>query len=1218
MDKAKMSQEELEKRIEELENSLSQSAFFKNLYAESDEIHFRVLIENVPEPIIIQIDGKFAYLNNASLALYGATSANEIIGKDILSRIHPDYIDIVGQRIKNLNEERLPAHNLEYKHLKLDGTAIDVEVSAVPITYKQKEGALVFIKDITERKKTEARITGLSNIIENSLNEIYVFDTETLIFRFLNKSALNNLGYSLAEMQHLTPLDIKPLYIRQQFISEVKPLLDGTQALHKFETIHKRKNGTTYPVEVNLQITHYEGKKCFVAVITDITERKKNEDEIKQRTEELKNFFDCAIDLLCIANTDGYFLKLNKQWENVLGYTLADLENKKFLDFVHPDDIPSTLETIQTLSQQCNILNYVNRYRCKNGDYRWIEWRSTPQGNIVYASARDITEQKQIQDALVQKNMELEASEEEIRATNEELISTTNALKENFAELQKAKEILEESELNLIEAQRISKIGNWHIDIATNKVKWSKSCFLLFDIDESHVDPEHLHAEFRKCIIPEDIERVNKIQAEAMLKQEGTSYEFRAKVRNFTRSFHVIVEPLFDAGKKLIAFKGIIQDITERKQAEEKLKEQQALFETVFNTITDAVIITDKERKITLSNKGVESIFGYSSDEIIGKSTETLYAGKEFFLKAGKEVFNEYSLNSGNFYLTKYVSKDGVEFPGETFGAKLYNTNGEWIGNLAVMRNVSERLKYIEELKIARETAEKSEELKTELLDKLKEAQQIGKVGSWDWNLQTGEVWWSDELYKIFELNPKTFTPSVENNAKFVHPEDTEGYHSAAARCIKTGEFLEYELRIITPLGKIKNCKSTAKVFFDKKHNATRMSGTFTDISEQIRNKEELIKAKEKAEESDRLKTAFLNNISHEIRTPMNAIVGFSGFLNDPDLRPEKREHFTDMIIQSSNQLLSIITDIISIATIEAGQEKILEMEIRLNATLKFLYAHYAETAAKKNIRLHFETGFTDDDDKIITDKTKLEGILTNLIANALKFTHSGHVNFGYRVRNSFIEFFVEDTGIGIPADMHNEIFKRFRQVEVTANRKFGGSGLGLSISKAYAELLGGKIWLTSELGKGSTFFFTIPYRKPAPIAEPTLPYDTERTKGKPVTLLIAEDEDSNFLLLTEMLSKKNIQIIRAVNGIETVNIAKTNPNLDMILMDIKMPEMDGLEATRQIKAFRPSIPIAALTAYSFPEEKNQAFMAGCDMFLPKPIRKEELLQSIRQVIKGI
>jgi PAS domain S-box-containing protein len=1311
------------------------------------ETQFKLLVETAPEPIFIEIENKFVYVNKAMLNLCGIETDEELIGNNIYDFIHPDYQNIVAQQITALNENQLPVNNIEYKHLKTDGVVIDIEASAVPVIYNQLNGALFFLKDVTDRKKYEAKIVGLSNIIKNSLNEVYVFDTCSLNFKFINNSALTNLGYTLEEMQCLSPVDIKPLFTPEKFVAQIEPLLNGTTDLLRFETMHKRKDGTLYPVDVNLQISEYEGRKCFAAIITDITERKKDQDELKLRTEELESFFDCAIDLLCIANTDGYFLRLNKEWEKVLGYSLAELENKRFLEFVHPDDVQATLETMSHLAQQNDIVNFTNRYCCKNGDYKWIEWKSFPKGDKIYAAARDITEQKRIQDALLQKNMELESSEEEIRATNDELINTSEALKASFAELQAAKNILEENEKNLLEAQRISKIGNWYVNLATNQVTWSKACFWLFEIDPTTIAPENLHAEFRKRIVPEDIECINNIQSEAKIKQQGTSYEFRANINDTIRWFLIIMEPKFDAFNTLVAFKGTIQDITERKQfddklqksydllnnltaqvpgvvyqyrlypdgrsafpysspgmfdiyevtseevrkdasavftrlhpddlpyivdtiyesarnqtfyqsefrvilptqglrwrhcnanpqlmndgstlwhgiitditdrkqAEEKIKEQQALFETIFNTITDAVFITDKERNIRLANKAVQTIFGYSPEEIVGKSTEIMYADKECFYNAGEEIFNEHSLNSDTFYLTKYIDKNSIVFPGETFGAKLYDGYGRWIGNLAVLRNVSERIKHIEALEEAREIAEKNEETKTELLDKLKEAQQIGKVGSWDWNLQTNEIWWSDELYKIFEVSSKTYIPSVDNNAKFIHPDDNEAYNQAILLAIETGGLLNYELRIVTPTGRIKNCKSTAKVFFNKKRIATRMSGTFTDITEQVRIKNELISAKEKAEESDRLKTAFLNNISHEIRTPMNAIVGFSGFLNDPGLLPAKREHFTDMIIQSSNQLLSIITDIISIATIEAGQERIFEMEIKLNATFKFLYAHFIEKAQQKKIALQFETPLPDDDDKIVTDKTKLESILMNLIGNALKFTRSGHVNCGYQIKDSFIEFYIEDTGIGIAPDMHDEIFKRFRQVEITANRKFDGSGLGLSISKAYVELLGGKIWLTSECGKGSTFYFTIPFHKMAPYDVAVSPSGVVTNSANPITILIAEDEDSNFIILLEMLSDTKINILRAETGLEAVNICKSNPNISIVLMDIKMPEMDGLEATREIKAFNPTLPIVAQTAYSFPEEKNQAFRAGCDLFLPKPIRKDELLYVINQVVK--
>jgi two-component system CheB/CheR fusion protein len=265
------------------------------------------------------------------------------------------------------------------------------------------------------------------------------------------------------------------------------------------------------------------------------------------------------------------------------------------------------------------------------------------------------------------------------------------------------------------------------------------------------------------------------------------------------------------------------------------------------------------------------------------------------------------------------------------------------------------------------------------------------------------------------------------------------------------------------------------------------MISTVMDISELHQIQIDLVKAKEKAEESDRLKTAFLHNISHEIRTPMNAIVGFSEFLNDSELPPESRKKFTEIIVLSSNHLLSIITDIVNIATIEAGQEKLNFTETNLNSTLRGIHKQFELRAEKENISFNLKTPLPENEIKILTDETKLVQIFNNLIGNALKFTQKGYINFGYNIvetlhaetlhATSLLQFFVEDTGIGIPIKMHDEIFKRFRQVESATTRQFGGSGLGLAISKAYVELMGGKIWIESETGKGSTFYFSIPFQ---------------------------------------------------------------------------------------------------------------------------------------------
>ena len=251
--------------------------------------------------------------------------------------------------------------------------------------------------------------------------------------------------------------------------------------------------------------------------------------------------------------------------------------------------------------------------------------------------------------------------------------------------------------------------------------------------------------------------------------------------------------------------------------------------------------------------------------------------------------------------------------------------------------------------------------------------------------------------------------------------------------------------------------------------------GTLTDITDRKSAEEEIILAKEKAEECDRLKTAFLHNISHEIRTPMNAIIGFSELLESHDLTPDKRMEYSTMIIKSSNHLLGIINDIISISTIEAGQVKTNKQPLVVKDLCSVMYNKYSAKAKLQNLTFSYVTSNTPDDFSIVTDESMLTQIIDNLVNNALKFTRKGSVVLGYEKIGEFVQFFVADTGIGIPKTLHEEIFKRFRQVDTGYTRQYGGSGLGLSISKAYVELLGGSMRLESEMGKGSTFYFTLP-----------------------------------------------------------------------------------------------------------------------------------------------
>lgn len=372
----------------------------------------------------------------------------------------------------------------------------------------------------------------------------------------------------------------------------------------------------------------------------------------------------------------------------------------------------------------------------------------------------------------------------------------------------------------------------------------------------------------------------------------------------------------------------------------------------------------------------------------------------------------------------------------------------------------------------------------------------------------------------------------------------------------------------------------------------------------------ELLLAKEKAEESNQLKTAFLHNISHEIRTPINAISGFSGLLDSPDLSDEKRKQFVSIIQNTSNQLASIVTDILTISSLETKKTKSNTDKVCINQIINDLVLIFKQQAINKNISFSAKQQLSDNQSQIFTDKTKLIQILMNLINNALKFTDEGFVEFGYKLIDNNLEFYVKDSGIGIDIKYHERIFERFAKVDTSNTRLYGGTGIGLSISKEYAELLGGKIWVLSEMGRGSAFYFSIPY---IPIFEIDNNEAQIKQSKTSRTVLVAEDEEFNFLYIKELLIDKDIKIIHAKNGKETVDLFNENPNIALILMDIKMPIMTGYEAAEIIKKQKPELPIIAQTAYALYELKKHGRIF--DDYIIKPIDGGFLIKKVMKYI---
>lgn len=466
--------------------------------------------------------------------------------------------------------------------------------------------------------------------------------------------------------------------------------------------------------------------------------------------------------------------------------------------------------------------------------------------------------------------------------------------------------------------------------------------------------------------------------------------------------------------------------------------------------------------------------------------------------------------------------------------------------------------------------------------------------------------------YSFSEVNQPGF-----DFIKLVATESREYVEDSLGK-IANGEKVEvlYEFTAIDKNGVKKEVETSVSYIDFKKGKAVQ--GVIRDISERKKLITDLIEAKEKAEESDKLKTAFLTNIRHEIRTPMNGIMGFTELLKQPGLTGEEQQEFIGIIQKSSNRMLETISNLVDISKIETGQVIIQNSEINIPKQLEYLHSFFKPQADEKGLQLILNCKLPAEYAVVKTDIQKLDSIFNNLINNAIKFTDKGKIIIGCGHEKNRLVFYIQDAGIGVPEARREAIFNRFVQAEISYTRNFEGSGLGLPIAKSYIEMLGGTIWLESEEEKGSTFYFTLPFQTEDNLMQKNeLQSSPEEPKrmNKKMKILVAEDDDTSYLYIETLLEEYNYEIIRSKTGIETIELCKNNPDIDIILMDIKMPEIDGYEATRKIRQFNPGIIIIAQTAYALEGDRQKAIDAGCNDYIPKPIRKDELLNMINRFV---
>ena len=653
-----------------------------------------------------------------------------------------------------------------------------------------------------------------------------------------------------------------------------------------------------------------------------------------------------------------------------------------------------------------------------------------------------------------------------------------------------------------------------------------------------------------------------------------------------------------DTEGKTIGVQVLAHDITQRKQAEQVIRESEEHFRAIFDQAPIAIALLDLQGRPIISNTSLSKMVGYSNDELSKmKFTEFTYSEDinidlNHFTDLIDGKISRYNMEK------RYVHKNGRIVWANLFVTMLRDKNG-------IPKDI---IGMVEDITI-RKNAEAEITMLAQSLKSISECLSITDLN--DKILFVNESFLKTYGYELDELIGKqiSIVRSPNNIQKVVEnilPDTISGeWKGELLNIRKDGS--EFPIFLST------------SIIMDQNKQPIGLIGVATDITERKRTKNELIEAKNKAEESDRLKSAFLANMSHEIRTPMNGVLGFVGLLKEPDLTGEEKDEYISLIETSGIRLLNIINDIVNISKVESGQMEICIKETDINEQLQFIYTFFKPEALQKGVQLIYRCALHAKKATIKTDKEKIYAILTNLVKNALKFTNSGTIEFGYNLLSdstpAILEFFVKDSGIGIKPEKLEFIFERFRQGSESLNRNYEGAGLGLTISKAYVEMLGGKIWVESEEGKGSIFYFTIPYNLVVEESAATKIYFSDGNSADQMIhgfsglkILIAEDDEISDKLASIGIKEFSREILKARTGVEALDICRNNPDIDLILMDIKMPEMDGYEATRQIRKFNSNVVIIAQTAFGLTGDREKTIDAGCDDYIAKPYYKTSLI----------
>ena len=697
-------------------------------------------------------------------------------------------------------------------------------------------------------------------------------------------------------------------------------------------------------------------------------------------------------------------------------------------------------------------------------------------------------------------------------------------------------------------------------------------------------------------------------QEDLKVLEQKRTINFQTKRDN--EWFSIVISPLFGPKGEILGTTGFERNITDNIETLNSLRKERELLQSLMENIPDSIYFKDVNCRFIRINKSKASEIGIDNPyDAIGKSDFEFYDKEKGYLNLTDE---ELILKTGVPLISKEekVSTAGSEEKWiSTSKSPVIDEKGNIVGLVGISRDITSQKKIIQKLNEERDFLQV-------LMDFIPYT-----------------IYFKDLECRFTKINKaQAKLIGVENPEDAIGKTDFDFFTEQHAKSAYEDEkrIMSTGMPLIEKVELLKDAKghnrwvtATKTPVKDKYGKITGLVGISIDITDKRIAEDKLRESKERAEESDRLKTAFLANMSHEIRTPMNGIIGFSNLMRNSELTDEERGEFLNHIISCGNTLLNLIDDIIDISKIEAGQIKIRIAESNINAILEEIYDSFKTSKVKEgkeHIKFIRKVGLSSAESDILTDPFRLRQIISNLIGNAFKFTMEGFIEFGYTLEaTDNILFYVKDTGVGIPSDKQQIIFERFGQVldsNFYINQK--GTGLGLAISSNLVKLLGGKMWVVSELGKGSTFYFTLPYNH---IESKTKFNENQNSSDDLITLytdktvLIAEDEEINYLYYKQIFKHTNASIIWVKNGIEAIEAVKNNPDVSIVLMDCKMPQMDGYSATTEIKKLYPKLPVIAQTAFAMADEEEKSLQAGCDGYISKPVRVKELFNILNKYL---